>query len=103
MCAEDILTETELDVAKGRALFDLVLCGVRLDQIPREHRLANRNGYIAALRRSRAGWSTGDYSETEAALRILEDDIQHMEPCAYRKWLEEAYAAYEKSFVELGE
>jgi len=99
MQSEYLLTESELEAAEFRALFDLVLCGtIALEQIPMIHRLANRNVYIAAFRHSRGGWPKGDFSETEAVLAIMENDARHMAPGAYRKWLEDKRIDYKSFF-----
>jgi hypothetical protein len=100
MQSEYLLTESELEAAEFRALFDLVLCGtITLEQIPMVHRLANLNVYTAAFRHSRGGWPKGDFSETEAVLAIMESDARHMVPGAYRKWLEEKCRDYKSFFL----
>ena len=101
MQSEYLLTESELEAAEGRALFDLVLCGtITLAQIPMEDRLTNRNVYIAAFRHSRGGWPKGDFSETEAVLAIMGNDARHMAPGTFsRKWLKERCRDYTSFFL----
>jgi 23S rRNA U2552 (ribose-2'-O)-methylase RlmE/FtsJ len=99
MQSDELLTENELKAAEFRALFDLVLDGlIKLEQIPQEHRLTYRNVYIAAFRHARGGWAHGEFSETETVLGIMKNDIQHMNPGNYRKWLENRYEERKMAF-----